>query len=67
MSVPRNELGIRGSRVARGTRAIPGADRSLADTLLPVRRSAASDTATQPIDMRALLAETLDTSRVPGQ
>lgn len=67
MSIPRNELGIRGSRLSRGTRALPGADRSLADTVLPVRRSGAGDTPTQPIDMRALLAEALDTARVSGQ
>ncbi|MCL9665494.1 hypothetical protein L2091_09670 [Curtobacterium albidum] len=67
MSIPRNELGIRGSRLARGTRALPGADRSVADTLLPVRRSAAADAPTQPIDMRALLAEALDAPRVSGR
>lgn len=67
MSIPRNEPGIRGSRFSRGTRAVPGTDRSLADSVLPVRRAAAADTATQPIDMRALLTEALDASRLPGQ
>lgn len=64
MSIPGNELGIRGSRPSRDTRALPGAARSLADTVLPVRRSAAADAPTQPIDMRALLAEALDAPRL---
>ncbi len=67
MSIPRNELGIRGSRLSRGTRAVPGSDRSLADTVLPVRRSAPADLPTQPIDMRALLVEALDTAPVTGR
>lgn len=67
MSIPRNELGIRGSRLSRGTRALPVVDRSVADTVLPVRRSAAADAPTQPIDMRALLAEALDAARMSGQ
>lgn len=64
MSIPRNELGIRGSRLSRGTRALPGADRSVADTVLPLRRSTAADAPTQPIDVRVLLAEALDTASV---
>lgn len=67
MSIPRNELGIRGSRLSRGTRALPGADRSVADTVLPLRRSTAADAPTQPIDVRVLLAEALDTASVSGR